>query len=349
MPDVPNRPRKPSMGAAPRRNGLLATMVVLGSSFAVHGDAVLLQNGQRLTGEILRLDETGVAIRLANARNITKEYTPDDVAGVEADYLPEQVSADAAMEKRDYAAAVHGYRRAFETEQRPWVKDLLRTKLIGAFRQSGQPRPAAELFLQVSGERENIELMKFAPLFWRPDSRPSEADQAFAVGWLESNRAMAQLIAASWLLETDEREKARKTLERLQTDPQQRVAWMARAQLWRLHAGHASADEIKRYHDLVEKMPDAIRGGPQYLLGLAYEKGNEPLDAALAYLWVPFVYEPSTELAGDALLRAAVASQQAGMHNDATKLFREVVRDYPGTPFAVQANEHLLKTKDRSP
>ncbi|MFO0944343.1 MAG: hypothetical protein U1D30_00125 [Planctomycetota bacterium] len=341
---------RPVPSTVPCRDGqllLLASLLFL--TTAVRADTVLLQNGQKLTGEILRYDESGVAIRLTNARNITKEYTRDEVVGVEADFLPEQITADAAMAKKDYAAAISGYRRAMELERRPWVKDWLRTKLMGALQAAGQWKPAAELFIQASQERDNLELMRLAPLFWRPGSTPSDADKGTAAEWIQSKFPMAQLIAASWLLETDEREKAQKTLERLQTDQQQRIAWMARAQLWRLRAGAAPPDEIKRYHDLVEKMPDAVRGGPQYLLGLAYEKGNEPLEAALAYLWVPFVYEPASELAGDALLRAAIASQQAGLHNDATKLFREVVREYPGTPFAVQANEHLPKTKDRTP
>jgi tetratricopeptide (TPR) repeat protein len=192
--------------------------------------------------------------------------------------------------------------------------------------------------------------MTLAPLIWSPEEKADDAALTAARRWLgDAERPLAQLVAASWLLGTNDESRAVAVLERLQTDRQQRIGWLARAQLWRMRLRTATANDIDRYQGLVEKMPLAIRAGPQYVLGLALEQSGRPTEAALAYLWVPFVYDRHWRLADDALFRAAATTAQAGFADDARSLYRTLVREYPTSPRAAEATRRLRNESNPVP
>lgn len=301
-------------------------------------------------GEIVQYDERGVSLKLANGKILN--FEPSRIIAVLTKFSTAHQTADEAMQQRDYARAATFYERALAEEKRLWAQRRIRSGLVVALRRSDQLRRAGEEFLQLAADRTDAEIMAIAPLIWLPNETiPPDAVQTAQRWSNDQERPLAMLLAASWLLGTDEREKAGDILGQLETHTEQRIGWLARAQTWRTKLATAPRDEIDRFRDLIQKMPEGIRAGPQYLLGRAYEAKGAPVDAALALLWVPFVYESQdrSDLAADALLRAGQASERAGLPSDAQKIYREVVEKYPGTTWATAADQNEKRLQPKRP
>jgi tetratricopeptide (TPR) repeat protein len=256
--------------------------------------------------------------------------------------------AEQALLERRYGQAVAQFRRADKSENRPWARARIESGLVRALGSDGKLAEAGEAFLNIAGGRDDAEVMVLAPLIWLPDHKPQLEAFRQARQWLQDERALARLLAASWLFQTPEGEIAQKVLEQLATDPQQRVSWLARAQLWR-SSENRTADEIERFGALIDKMPEPIRAGPQFMLARAYQQAGKHVDAALAYLWIPFVYAPDSELAVESTLLAAQASRRAGLTADAEKLFREVIAKHPETSWSREAQDGLKQAATSPP
>lgn len=308
-------------------------------------DEVKSKNGITYRGELTQYDERGILIKILPGGKIVA-ISPEEVAGVKANLTDGHVAGDDAFAKGKFTDAVRNFESALLAERRLWAKQRIRSTLIRSLRKSGQLRRAAEEFLAIAPEREDPDVMVLAPILWMEADKPSPDDLAQAKRWVaDTSNPMAQLIGASWLIASKDAAAALSTLDRLQTVTDQRVSMLARAQLQRpLLGGSKPLDPaaVKRYSELIQKMPVAVRAGPQYLLGLEYERLNQPADAALAFLWTPFVYATyDADMAADAMLRAARASEKAGFANDARNLYREVIETYPGTAFAKEAQATL--------
>lgn len=319
------------------RPALLAGLVW---TAAADADVVRLGNGQRISGTIVSYDDRELVVRLDNGRDI--RYPAEEVDGIDSPAGPAEQSADAALARRDDAAAVGEFQRALSTEQRSWVRARILAKLTPAAQRAGQWEAAAEAFLLLAELREGIDVMALAPLLWEPGQSVSAEVRRIARRMIDDRtRPLARLIGGSWLLESPDGEAARTALSRLQTNKDPRWSWPARAQLWRTRLDSLTEEEIGRLAELVEKTPPPLRGGPRLLLAMATERRGKPVEAALLYLRVAFIDAPGTDLAPAAKLRAAEASRSAGLAADAEILYKELTRDHAGTPWAAAADRRL--------
>lgn len=318
----------------------LTWLALLLATPALAEDVVRLENNQKLAGEIVAYDDESLAIRLPGGREIRRAAS--EVRSVETAKTEAQRLAEESLARRDLAEASRQFEKAIEEERRGWMKDRLRVQLIATELALGHLERAGELFLKnVEGNTEPV-WFRAAPLAWRPGQQAAADNRPAARRWMDdSAKPIARLLGASWLLDGPDRENAVLVLSRLQTDPDQRVSYYARAQLWRLRGESATREDLARYAELVGKIPAILRAGPRYVLALATDRLADPADAALIYTKVAYIDRPSSELAADALVRAAACCQRAGFHDDAAKLNREVVKDYPGTQWAAQASERL--------
>ena len=309
-------------------------------------DVVRIRNStgkgeQAIRGEILQYDERGLKLKIPNRRE-PMFYEPEQVIGVTTTYTPPHIEADRLLERKDFVNAASQYAKALEVEPRNWAKTRIRSTLISCYKRGGDWEKAANEFFKLAESRDDPELMAIAPLFWPPNAEPTAAQKMIAERWLlDSSNAMMQLVASSWLLATDQKKKVIPILEKLMTESELRVSFMARAQRMRIPDKPPTKQDIERYRQLIDRMPEPIRAGPMYSLGLAYEREGNFAEAALAFLWVPFVYDRNSELSGDALFRAATATDKHGFQDDAIKLYREVVQKHPGTSFANQAEVRI--------
>jgi hypothetical protein len=302
-------------------------------------DAVRLANGATVRGEVLEYDERGVRIRLDSGR--ASFFPSAEVRGVDSDYVPSHTQANEALARRDDAAAAALFREALNVERRPWAHHQIRAGLIQALRRMGKLDEAGRLFLEIYAGRDDAEVLALAPLCWGEGGAVSPESLALAGRWLMDDSPAARLMAASWLLTSREGKRAAETLSELQT-LDQRIGWMARAQLWRINR-NPTPEEVQRFRTLIGRMPAPIRSGPQFALaaGLAAQGNHE--EAALAYLWIAYVYAPGGDLAAESLLRAAESSRRCGFSADSDKIYAEVVQVYPGTSWAVRAERERAR------
>lgn len=313
--------------ARPLARSALALLLAAGLTPASRGDTVRFQNGLTVTGEILQYDERGVTVRLANGREIHKPLA--DVKKVDAQFHPDHEAGDRALEKREFVPTVAHLQAALQAESREWARLRIRSALVRAYQGAVQLDLAGETFLELVASRKDVEVFAVAPLIWREEETVPREALALAGRWLgDGERPAARLLAASWLLASD-KDKALPVLGRLQTDAAPRIHLLARAQLWRTKLDQPKEDELKRFEELIGRMPTAIRGGPQYLFARARERLGPPAEAALAYLRVAWLYAPSSELAADSLRRASAASRGAGFPADARKILDELQQEYP--------------------
>lgn len=325
-----------------------AALAALLTAAVGRGDEVRIKSRKLpIRGTILHYDERGISIQDQVNKNRLHEIAPDEIESVSvAGFGDEVEEAEKAFESGKFAKAIELYGGLIDTEKLNWAKARFRGQLVMAYRRTRKHDRAGEEFLKLAETRNDAELMNLAPLLWIPGDSVGPAAVASARQWLnDERRPMARLLAASWLLDTSEKSTAMPVLQRLQTYADERIGKIARAQLWRVAAQKNSKAEIEQFKTLIGKMPPAIRGGPQYLLGLALERANEPADAALAYLWVPLVYDRRSDLAADALLRGAMAADKAGFTNDARKLYQEVGERFPRTRWASEAARKLPSAK----
>src|SRR4029079_6078612 len=98
-------------------------------------------------------------------------------------------------------------------------------------------------------------------------------------------------------------------------------------------------EDLAEFNAEVDKLPKAVRVGPQYVLGLIYEAKGDPVDAALAFLYVPYVTAGPPELQADALERAAQACRRANLKSDAARIEAELQKKFPASSAAKRVKQ----------
>lgn len=335
------------VGRAPRdmagssaRWWMQAVVCSLAIASLARAETIVLKNGTTVVGELLTLDDRGAEIRLDSGRRVW--YETAEIRSIDAPMSDLFLQAEAEWNRREDEAALHHLRDALAAEQRTWARRRIEWRMVAAYRRLGQWDAAGRLFLDLAQNRSDVAVMASTPLIWTGAEPISPSTLTQARAWLADERPLARLLAASWLLDSIQRDEARVVLDELQTiDP--RVGPLARAQLWRVGRGSRPEEEIARMRTTLAKLPESLRAGPQFLYARALDESGDVSHAALAYLWIPYVYEPGTDLAADALLRAALATQKAGHRDEAHRLFRDVAESFPGSTWANQAQKLIEK------
>jgi len=317
---------------------LPAILLLLTVDRLYSAEAVVLNNGARIAGEILEWDERGLNIRLESQREV--RYPLSDIKKVEAQRSPAHLEGSDALSRRDDEKAIAAFQKALTAEKRSWAVHQIRTGLIKAFRRKGQLDEAARIFLPIFEDRKDVDVLLLAPLVWTKDENISDSSLTLAKQWLTDSKPIAKLLAASWLLNSTPTGDPRTVLDELQT-VDQRVGLLARAQLWRNLPEKASNDQLARMKSAIDKMPSIIRTGPQFAYASALAQAGQDKEAALAFLWISYVYDPGSDLAAEALLQGGLASKRAGFDKDAEKILKEVVQVYPGSNWATKAQNEL--------
>lgn len=294
--------------------------------------------------EVVDYNGNGLTLKMESGQ--LKRYRPDEVISVTPDLSASHQQADRLFHRRQWREAALGYRAALGEErdpQRAWVRRQILAQMVRAFRAAGDLVTAGETFLRLYRSDPDTVHFSVIPLEWigRVTTEPvySRAEH-----WMnESTEPVARLLGASHLLTSSQRSDALIVLEQeLTRDLDRRVRELALAQVWRTKVVTADLHAVESWQRQIESMPEALRGGPYYVLGQAYAQLGDPQAAALAYLWVPLVYDHDRELAGRSLLGAARALEKLGQHSEAVTLIEEV-RDRFGETEAARASTSVLR------
>jgi hypothetical protein len=297
------------------------------------------QSGRTVVSGQIR-DYTGRELTLlTTAGTGVQKFRAEEVVEISTTYLSSHDAGVQALRDGALQMATEKLLASVEQESRRWVQREILAQLVQCALRQRDYVNAVTRFLMIVETDPETPHYRVIPLVWTetpPITVPLEAR-----GWIRADRLSAQLIGASWLLETDEQPLAEQTLRRLAQENDLAIQRLAQAQLWRLRLGqpNVSKTEVRRWEQQLEGFPVALRGGPYFLAGRGYAQLQDWLPATAAWMWLPLEYPERRDLAATAQLMAAVALSAAGDRPGALRLAHEVAIHYAETPQAVTARD----------
>jgi tetratricopeptide (TPR) repeat protein len=296
-------------------------------------------------GEVI--DYTGRELRLELPGGTERSFPADAVLRVETQHGPQHAEADQRFAAGDFDGALALYGEARKREPRPWVRREITARIVWCYRALGQPEWAGREFLDVLILADpDTPYFACIPLAWVP-SQPSMALERTAREWLgREDVPAAVLLGASHLMSTGSRPEALERLNRLATGPDPRIALLAHAQTWRAAVVTADERQLDGWRATIERMPEGLRAGPYYVLGLAEAHRDRWEAAALAWLRVPILHPEHRRLAARSLLDAGRSLERLGRANQAAGLYRELAATYPQTPAEAEAGARLQELQE---
>ncbi len=221
-------------------------------------------------------------------------------------------------------------------------------RLTVCYREHGDWVDAGQHFLLLLESDPTTPYFDAIPLAWNK-AEPPPPLQAAAEAWLAHEDAAAQLLGASHLLSTDQQAAALAKLKSLSYDRDPRVAWLARAQVWRVGLATANDAQIRSWSDDIEEMPEPLRAGGYLVAGRAWNQRQQPARAALMLMRVPILYPEQHALSASALYEAGLELEKIGQKQQAASLYRELAERFTGTVEAAEASRRLAEPQHPAP
>ena len=303
---------------------------------------------------VLRFEDSGSQIALTctvveyTGREITlrpgptmpeRTYPASQVVSVETPQTRGHVDGLQHFARGVYDLARERLEVGLGEESRAWVRREILAMLVRCALRQGDYSTAASRFILLASSDPDTPHFKLIPLEWRSE-RPDESRIGEARNWMAQSGEVARLLGASVLM-TDERyrQTAAEEVQELRLKGSSVVRHLAQAQLWRLELGSPRLDpeDLRRWQADIERMPEGLRAGPNYVLGRAAVELRQYERAAMALLWLPLVADHDHHLAGRACLEAGDALASLGQRAQAAALYREVTERFHDTPAAQQA------------
>ena len=308
-------------------------------------DVVIIATGEDQAGRVRKhgtvVDFTGKELRLRSARGGDLSIPSERVIDIETIKVADHRLADRLFAERNFAEAAQRYHQAQNEEERVWMRRRIVAQRVWCLRNLEQMERAGDLFLILVQSDPVTQYFDAVPLSWR-SAQPHPQLARRADVWLrDTKQPAAQLMGASWLLPTNRRGEAVQVLRDLQLHSDRQIAHLAMAQLWRTAVATVSADEVARWQVRVQRMSPSLRAGPYHIIGQALVHQGRHQAAALAMMRVPILFAQHRSLAGESLLASAAALQNINQSEEATALYREVIRDYVDSPAAAIAERRL--------
>ena len=294
------------------------------------------------TGRTLTIDRT-----VGRGRST---YPASEVVEVQTPQTASHTSGLKQFAAGRTSAAITDFEHALEAEPRAWVRREILAMLVRCHLRQGDYRRAASRFLAMTRSDPTTRHFGLIPLLWT--APPADAQlRADALRRLTEPDEVGRLWGASvLLLVAEQSDAAQAVLKRLAVSTDRRIRDLARAQQWRLRlrTGNIAGEELALWRTAIESMQPSLRSGPYFLLGTARYRRQEFDRAAIAFLWLPLVYDQDHRLAARACLAAADSLQRLGQRSQAITLYSEVVTRYRDTPFAHDAAS-VLKSRMSAP
>lgn len=327
--------------------GLLLAAIVFPATVRVASaeDVVQLKSttagrvGRRLKGQIV--DFTGRELRLRTPAGRERKLPASQVARIETSRSAEQTAGDEAFARGDYQLALEQYRVSLTTQREPrdWMRRQILGRIVWCLRNLNQLDQAGESYLVLLSRDPTTRDFDAIPLVWT-DEQPSPAVVAKARSWLDSaGNPAARLMGASVLL-TSDGAAAGAALRQLADDADPRIAWLARAQLWRSAASQAGPEQIDEWSQAIDAADPQLRAGAYFVVGRALAS-RDPEAGALLLMRVPILYSRERRLSEAALLQAGECLESVKRPQQAARLYRELLRDHRQTPAADLARQRL--------
>jgi len=317
------------------------------------GDRVVLSRpgGGRVAVRGRILDYTGQTLTIERTVGRGRStYPAEQVVEVQTPQTASHTSGLEMFTAGRIGTAITAFERALEAESRVWVRREILAMLVRCHLRQGDYRRAVSRFVVMTQSDPTTRHFGLIPLIWSASSADAQL-RADALRRLTSPGQVGRLWGASvLLLIAEQTDAAQAVLKRLSVSADRRIRDLARAQQWRLRlrAGNIAGEELALWRNHIESMPQSLRGGPYFLLGTARFRRQEFDRAAIAFLWLPLVYDHDHHLAARACLDAGDSLLRLGQRPEAIAQYTEVIIRFRDTPFAQDAAA-ALKTPPTTP
>lgn len=281
-------------------------------------------------GERLEIDINGRAKSISNS----------EIVRIKTNWSQSYQKAESLFSARQFDQAKDAFVAALQVESRPWAQNIIRAKLVQCCNVLDDPSSAGNYFVQLVQTDPRTRFMGLIPLPWTSsiiDARTTENAKI----WMQSSKPPIQLIGASWLLGSQLRTEATSVLEELAQGRDQSIAHLATTQLWREKIVTAKENDLRRLQNQIERMPKPIRSGALYVAGEIQLRLNQDEAAAISFMKIPILHSDDLKLSAAGLQKSASVMQKLQRPKQANFLLRELVRDYRGTRFAIEAKSLL--------
>ena len=320
----------------------LALLILMIAQSTLTGDelVVLDAKGQERNrkGTIVDIRGEKLTLELPTGRQSTIPL--DRVVRLEADWSSLHSRADEKFAERDYKEAISLYGKAYQAEDRDWVKRRILARVVWCYRNTNQYADACRIFARLVTDDPDTPDFEAIPLTWPMKACPNNV-RGVVGKWLRPTESAAKrLMAASWLLVND-RQEAISTLRELGKHPSQNVRSLAIGQLWRQELLTLKEPRLQWWQQHVAESPPRLRGGAYYLLGMSLAKFDRDDEATLAFLRVPILFSEDVSLSQRCLAEAASLLKEQGRPQEVISVLQQAVELNPDSEFGREARNQL--------
>ena len=300
--------------------------------------------GSRITIRCQIIDYTGSKLTYKqSSANQPNELRSSNVITIRTAQTTAQKEGIKAFSEGKTRDAEFQFTEAVNAEPRVWMRREILSMMVRCALKRNDYLTAGsrfQLLFESDSETAHINLI---PLLWNDAAAEGEARDA-AVSWLNDERPIARLMAASWLFfDPDYSEKSLAVFNELARSPGDRIKQLASWQRLRfqIRAGDVTDFNLERWDTNLSKLEPALRAGPVFLLGRGYVVRQDFEIAAATFLKVPLVYDSEHPLCAESMVEAARALTRIGLRNDAAKLYSEVLDRYDYAAVSEAARQEL--------
>lgn len=270
-------------------------------------------------GEITEFDQQQLTLIDAETQQ-PRQISSEQVQRVVPVWVNDQVrQAVQLFETRQYRECVKPLQEALASGVPRWQQRILISYLVRAAWALERPRSAGILFLNLVDNAPPPLLFADMPLCWTT-IEPDQALQREAVNWLSDPRPEAQLLGASWLLVTTQRDQAIATINRLRDSKNPTVARLATAQSWRIVPPPEVVPSLKRWSEYRELLIEPLQLGPTELIADRLQRIGESELAVGQWSRIATIHADRYHRASQALRSAAETLRQSGDTDQADRI-----------------------------
>ncbi|NNJ25899.1 tetratricopeptide repeat protein [Alienimonas chondri] len=327
------------------------TALVAALAIAMHGagsqaeDVVTVRTddgGRRdVVGEVVSYDASLLSLRAPTGALL--EFPAEDVVTIVTPRLPSHLAGLRAWANRDVPLARERLAAALAEEPREWVRrDLLAALVTADLAAADRPAAGSHFLALHRSDPTATDRLGLMPVPW-DDRPPRAANLAAANRWMNGIDDAERLLGAGVLVGSPARRPAAvESLQRLSRSASPQIAELARLQRWRAKVldGQATASELDAARRRIDSLPEPLRTGPLFTLGIASQVAGRNDEATAAFLWAPVADSTDPTRAADGLVRAADLLR-AGDPLAAVRLWRETIARFPFTDAAETARRRL--------
>jgi tetratricopeptide (TPR) repeat protein len=324
-------------------------LILAGSRCAVaqYSDEVVQRGstpGSRITVRCQILDYTGSKLTARQAASSKPfEIKASNVITVRTAQTTAQKDGIKAFDEGKTRDAEFQFTEAINSEPRIWMRREILTMLVRCALKRNDYLTAGTRFQLLFESDPETAHMNLIPLLWNDDILDGET-RTVAIAWLQDEKPIARLLAASWLFfDPGHSETAFAVLNELARTPPERIRQLASWQRRRLQirSGDVTDFNLQRWDDAVDNLEPALRPGPTFLLSRGYVVRQDFEFAAATFLKVPLIHDSEHPISAESLLLAGQALTKIGLRKDAAKLYAEILDRYAYAAVSSEARTAL--------